>query len=87
MKSVKIAVKTTLRLQRKGEDAVTVVWPHSKGMTDAQFIEIVKANKAVGTEVFSFNTEYKTQMVITSKSEMLRAGDDMTVENMSRMGE
>ncbi len=87
MKTVKIATKVTITIKRPNGKVEKVSNPNVKNMNNKTFEIAKKATfKANGSTMISYHVDYEYKKVM-SKSEMLAASEDQTVNNMSRMGE
>jgi hypothetical protein len=89
MKEFKVPVKVTFSIRRPNGDLEFVVHPTLKTITEDQFKKIQKDTAAAGRgNVFDYKIEYKTEMMMTSNIDRMRAASTpCKVSAMSRMGE
>ncbi len=87
MKTFKAPIKVTITIKRPNGEIEKVVHPTLKTINDSNFKVMKTAMKKAGKgDCLSYDIEYKSISGM-SKSEMMRAGNDNTVDNMSRMGD
>jgi len=87
MKAMKAPIKLSITIKRPNGVIETSTHPKLKYISDESFAVMRAATLEAGFgECLSYEVTYETVRGM-SKREMMGAGVDRTVENMSRMGE